>query len=98
MLTLNVNNVKSGMESVRTIPELEVSSTSVSSVAFLTPLLALLGLHQHMRIIKPVTDQQIAKSINLKDAQHRLLWRNTLCPARMCICITSAQSYGNSFL
>lgn len=98
MLTLTVNNAKSGTESVRLIPELEGSSMSVSSVDFLTSLIALLGLHQHMHIIKQLTDQQIERSINLRYAQHRLLWRNTCCPARMCICNVSAGNYGNAFL
>ncbi len=97
MLNLNVNNAKSGMESIRMIPELEGSSMSVSSVDFVTSLIALLGLHQHMHIIKQLTDQQIERSINLRNAQHRLLWRDTFSPAHMCICIVSAESYGNSF-
>lgn len=98
MLNLNLNNAKSGMESVRMVPELEGSSMSASSVDFLMSLIALLGLHQHMHIIKQVTDQQIERSINLKDAQHRLLWRNTFCPAHMCVCMVSAESYGNPSL
>jgi len=59
MLNLNLNNVKSGMETIRMIPELEGSSMSVSCVDFLTSLIALLGLHQHMHITKQLTDQQI---------------------------------------
>ena len=47
------------MKSIRMIPELEGSSMSVSCVDLLTSLIALLGLHQHMHIIKQVTDQQL---------------------------------------
>ena len=94
---LNLNTAKAGMESIRMIPELEGSSMSASSVNFLTSLIALLGLHQHMRIIKQLTDQQLVTSINLRDAQHRLLWRDTFCPAHMCICMVPAENYGNSF-
>ena len=63
VLNLNVNNVKAGMKRFRMTPEL---SMSVSSVDFLTSLIALLGLHQHMHIIKQLTNQQIKRSIDLK--------------------------------
>ena len=50
MFMLNLNNVKAGLKAIRMIPELEGSGTSVSSVDFLSSLIALLGLHQHMHI------------------------------------------------
>lgn len=77
MLNLNLNHVKSGMETIRMIPELEGSSMSVSCVGFLTSLIALLGLHQHMHITKQLTDQQINRSIDLR-GMLRFIFTTTL--------------------